>query len=506
MSGVIPGHPVQIKESKKIFPEDIMTKRVKRFFFTGVVLFISIFILAASFSRLVYISDYIKSGFIHTFRLYSIPDSGVTIIKPGAQLRYNKTFVRMEGGYFHFAGVLFYNPPANTSAAHLAERSIELTDFSKIRNLTDSLNRVNKINRGIINSGETVLIPGALPFYTADIKGNRVGRIIKTKGLYFTGDTAGGSNFSSRLDDMKGAGLNAIVFDIKDITGIVHTRSSVEMVKKFNLNRRGAIDNLPKLLRDCRERGIYTIARVSLFSDHLLYDTAPSLRIKSRSTGKEWSSGSREKWCDPTNRIVQDYNIALAAEAAAAGVDEIQFDYVRFPTTGDMGDADYVFDFGKMERTEVIAHFLKRAVEALTPYNVFISIDIFGVVAWGKEVDIRKTGQRVEMLAEHSHVISPMLYPSHFNDNFEGFARPGDNPYHFILSGCKRVKDLAGGETVVRPWLQAFPWRVSKYNADYIVKQIKASDDSGANGYLFWNASNSYNEVFQAMKIIDAGK
>jgi len=482
-----------------------MTKRVKRFFYTGVVLFISIFILAASFSHLVYIRDYVKSSFIHTFRLYSIPHSGVTIIKPGTQLKHQKTFTGMEQGYFHFAGMLFYNPPANISTAHLAERSIELTGFSKIRTLADSLNSVNKINRGIINSGETILIPGALPFYTADIKGNRGGRIIKTKGLYFTGDTAGGADFSSRLDAMKEAGLNTIVFDIKDITGIVHTRSRVDLVNKFNLNRRGAIDNLPKLLRECRERGIYTIARVSLFSDHLLYDSAPSLRIKSRRTGREWSSGSREKWCDPTNRIVQDYNIALAAEAAAAGVDEIQFDYVRFPTTGDKEDADFVFDFGKMERTEVIAHFLKRAGEALTPYNVFISIDIFGVVAWGKDVDIRKTGQSVEMLAKHSHVISPMLYPSHFNDNFDGFARPGDNPYHFILSGCKRVRDLAGGETLVRPWLQAFPWRVSRYNADYIVKQIKASDDSGANGYLFWNASNSYNEVFQAMKILNAG-
>jgi len=481
-----------------------MTKRVKRFFFTGVVLFISIFILAASFSHIVYIRDYAESCFIHTFRHYSIPDSGVSVIKPGVQLKYKKTFANLEHGFFHFAGMLFYTPSINTAAAHLAEKSIELTGFSKIRNFSASLNRVNKINRGIINSGETVLIPGVLPFYTADVKENRAGRLINTKGLYFTGDTAGGADFSSRLDVMKKAGLNTIVFDIKDITGIVHIRSSAELVKKYNLNRRGAIDNLPKLLRDCRERGIYTIARVSLFSDHLLYDSAPSLRIKSRRTGGNWSSGSREKWCDPTSRIVQDYNITLAAEAAAAGVDEIQFDYIRFPTKGDMSDAVYAYDFGKMDRSEVISHFLKRAGEALTPYNVFISIDIFGVVAWGKEIDIKKTGQRVEMLAQYCDVISPMLYPSHFNDNFDGFAKPGDNPYHFIFSGCQRVKNLAGGNAAVRPWLQAFPWRVSRYNADYIVKQIEAADASGAHGYLFWNASNSYNEVFQAMKILSA--
>jgi hypothetical protein len=491
---------------KKIFTEDIMTKRVKRFFFTGFLLFISIFIIAASFSHFVYFGDCLKSGFIHTFRLYSITGSGVSILNPGSQLKYKKTFAGMGKGFFHYAGILFYTAPTNISAGGLSEKTIEITAFSRINDLKSSLDSVNKINRGIINSGETVIIPGTLPCFTVDIIKNRPGRIVKTKGLYFTGNSAGDRNFSSMLDLMKDAGLNTIVFDIKDITGIVHTRSSLDMVKRYKLNKRGAIDNLPKLLRECRKRGLYIIARVSLFSDHLLYDSLPSVRIKSKSTGRGWNSGSREKWCDPTSRIVQDYNISLAQEAAAAGVDEIQFDYVRFPTTGDMADADYAYDFGRMERTEVIAHFLKRAGEALTPYNVSVSIDIFGVVAWGKEIDIKKTGQRVEMLAQYCDVISPMLYPSHFNDNFDGFSKPGDNPYHFILSGCKRVKGLAGDNALVRPWLQAFPWRVSRYNADYIAKQIKAADDSGAQGYLFWNASNSYNEVLQAMRIINAGK
>ena len=165
---------------------------------------------------------------------------------------------------------------------------------------------------------------------------------------------------------------------------------------------------------------------------------------------------------------------------------------------GNLSDADYAWHFGKMEKEEVIAHFLKRASSEIHARNTRVSIDIFGVVAWGKSVDIRKTGQKVELLAKYCDVISPMLYPSHFNDDFDGFSKPGDNPYYFIYQGCKRVKSLAGN-TRVRPWLQAFKWRVSNYNEEYILKQVKASHDAGAEGYLFWNAGNNYGTVLKAM-------
>jgi hypothetical protein len=100
-----------------------------------------------------------------------------------------------------------------------------------------------------------------------------------------------------------------------------------------------------------------------------------------------------------------------------------------------------------------------------------------------------------------------MLYPSHFEDGFDGFASPGDEPYHFIFEGCKKTKLLAG-DRPVRPWLQAFGWRVtpSKYNEDYIIKQIAGCRDSGASGYLFWNASNSYDLIYRAMGKLAAMK
>ncbi len=198
---------------------------------------------------------------------------------------------------------------------------------------------------------------------------------------------------------------------------------------------------------------------------------------------------------------MQDYNIALALELAQKGVDEIQFDYIRFPTVGDLKDAKFAFSFGVMKKEEVIAAFLKRAYEALQPFKVRLSIDIFGVVAWGKEVDIRKTGQRIELMSKYCDCISPMLYPSHFNDDFDGYSSPANRPYYFIYHGNRKVMErLQKKGVTIRPWLQAFGWKVSKYNADYIIRQMKASHDSGARGFLFWNASNSYSTVYKALE------
>ena len=205
--------------------------------------------------------------------------------------------------------------------------------------------------------------------------------------------------------------------------------------------------------------------------------------------------------------MVQEYNISLACELADSGVDEVQFDYIRFPTVGDQNDAAYTWSEGRADRTMAVASFLKNAHQRLRSKNCFLSIDIFGVVAWGKNVDIEKTGQKIDLLAANCDVISPMLYPSHFNDQFDGFAKPGDHPHHFIMNGCLRVRELAGkNKVIVRPWLQAFGWRVSKYNASYITEQVRGSVDGGGYGYLFWNASNKYDEVIQGLELIPAGK
>jgi len=484
-----------------------MSKKIKYFALAGAAVIASVFIFASLYSGIVYASDYARSIVIRSFGLYGSPGDTVSVISAGSYKKNTRTFGSLPRGMVHFAGVIFYRAPVNINLQDFCRQTIELTEFYRVYEMEQSLAAINRITGNIINAGELVIVKDAAPPFVPDNRANRATAVPYVRGVYFTGESAGSSRFIEKLPQYRAAGINAVVFDVKDITGIVHTRSNVEQVKKFRLNSRGAIDNLPKLIRECRRNGMYVIARIAVFRDHLLYESDPSARIKSRSTGREWKSGAGERWCDPTNSSVQEYNISLACELADSGVDEVQFDYIRFPTAGEQADAAYAWSGGVMEKRAAIAAFLKNAHQRLRARNCFLSIDIFGVVAWGKEVDIEKTGQQIDLLAENCDVISPMLYPSHFNDSFDGFARPGDHPYHFIMTGCRKVRELAGhSKVIVRPWLQAFAWRVSRYNAEYVVEQVKGSSDGGGYGYLFWNASNKYDEVIQGMGMVPAGK
>jgi hypothetical protein len=329
--------------------------------------------------------------------------------------------------------------------------------------------------------------------------------LIFTRGLYYTGSSAGSEKILSQIDEFAAAGINTVVFDAKDVTGYVNYNSHVPDVVELKTASRYSIDDVDKLIRELKSRNIYVIARVACFRDQLVARAQPEWAIHSRRTGKIWHEGEGEIWCDPSNREMQDYNLQIAIELAEKGVDEVQFDYIRFPTAKDIDDARFAWSAGVTSNEHCIEQFLERAYKEISSRNVNFSIDVFGIVAWGHERDIRVTGQRIELLSKWCDVISPMLYPSHFSDNFDGYAKPGDNPYYFINEGCKKFMQKSG-KAQIRPWLQAFGWRVSNYTPDYIIEQIRGSNDASACGYLFWNAGNNYENVLKALKEIRSQK
>jgi len=150
----------------------------------------------------------------------------------------------------------------------------------------------------------------------------------------------------------------------------------------------------------------------------------------------------------------------------------------------------------------VISDFLERAYGELHPMNVLVSLDVFGVMAWQRNVDLRHTGQDVVKMARHCDVMSPMIYPSHFF-GMDGYAHPGDAPEHFISISMDRfVKVTKETGVVLRPWLQAFHWRTKTYSPQYILAQVGASKQHGGDGFLFWNAANDYSKPFAAMPVM----
>jgi len=223
--------------------------------------------------------------------------------------------------------------------------------------------------------------------------------------------------------------------------------------------------------------------------------------VQSRSSGQPWRENEKLVWTDPSQPDVEQYNIDLARQAAAAGLDEVQFDYVRFPAEGDQPDARFLFESKHpgWKRSDVITDFLAQAYSQLHPLGVLVSLDVFGVMAWQRPVDLAHTGQDIPEMARHCDVLSPMIYPSHFF-GMDGYARPGDAPEHFISeSMVKFGKITEGSGVVLRPWLQAFAWRTKSYSTDYIVTQVKVARDNSGIGFLFWNARNDYKQPLLAM-------
>jgi hypothetical protein len=207
------------------------------------------------------------------------------------------------------------------------------------------------------------------------------------------------------------------------------------------------------------------------------------------------------KWADPYADEVRLYNVMIAETAAASGVDEVQFDYIRFPAEGAALSAHYPHAKKEVSKVDIICEFLKEVRERTNKYNTSLAVDIFGVTAWQSKSDIENLGQDLKRMAQYLDVLSPMFYPSHFHASYDGYANPGSYPYHFVNSGIKRSKEILSEEaTALVPWIQGFNLRSPNYGPHYILEQIRGAGEEGIERFLIWNARNDYETSFRALK------
>lgn len=317
------------------------------------------------------------------------------------------------------------------------------------------------------------------------------------RAIYLTGPTAGSPRGLELIASWRQMGGNAIVFDIKDNTGLV----TVPFTHPLNDGTSPPIADLRQFIAYLHSSGLYAIGRIAVFQDERLAAEHPELAIRSRRSGRPWKEKAKLAWVDPSNREVQQYNLALAKAAAVSGLDEVQLDYIRFPVQGNQKDAQFEFDSNhiRWRRSDVITHFVAQVYSQLHPMGVRLSLDVFGVLAWNHPADLASTGQDVRAMLRYCDVVSPMIYPSHFF-HMDGYSRPGDAPRHFIAEAMKRFLAITAGTSVlVRPWLQGFAWHTSTYSTEYVLKQIRAAQANGGIGYLFWNAENEYREPLAAL-------
>jgi hypothetical protein len=280
-------------------------------------------------------------------------------------------------------------------------------------------------------------------------------------------------------------GLNTMELDVKDENGEVgFMPSAVPLAKKVGAAK--PYYRPRQVAKLIHSRGVYLIGRVVMFEDPLLSAGAPELAIRTKD-GSRWLNTAGLGWTNPYDRRVWDYNVGIAEVAARAGFDEIQFDYVRFPSDGDIADIVYP---GKTSTPPgwVIAEFAQYASKRLKPLGVRVSTDVFGLAAT-RNLGI---GQIPRRIAKYVDAVYPMVYPSHYGPGEYGLEDPNSVPgttVEWSLAHFRR--ELKTGKAELIPWLQDF-----SYGRTYELSDVKAQIDAarlmGARGYLLWNPLGIY--------------
>ncbi len=326
----------------------------------------------------------------------------------------------------------------------------------------------------------------------------------KRKGLYIaTYQVKNKKTFAKHLRTIKKNKLDTIVVDMKDDNGFVRFNAKdPDIIEKGGV--RYELD-LEELIKTAKENNIYLIARIVVFKDKTLYRYKKGIyAIKDETTNKawqgyDWYNGEKEKieeyWVDPYNEAVWEYNVKIAKELCERGFDEIQFDYIRFPTDGDnLHNAKYPAKENGMDKVSALMSFLSYARKRIPAP---ISIDIYGSNGWYRTG--ARTGQEVELIAEFVDIICPMFYPSHFAQTFLAYRPAEERPYRIYRQGSYRNKIIARNKVLIRPWVQAFYIPVSYdrkyYDVDYVKRQILGIADSIDEGYIYWNNSGRYDDI-----------
>jgi hypothetical protein len=287
--------------------------------------------------------------------------------------------------------------------------------------------------------------------------------------------------------------INAIVLDLKDSTGSVYYDTQVPMAAQ--IGAKSPLYDVEERLAEMEAAGIYSIARIVVFEDPVLAGARNDLAIKDASTGGLWTTWDGLAWVNAHQPEVWQYNIALAVEAAELGFDEIQLDYIRFPSDGLLENADYGPEFANQTRLEAITGFLAEMQAALKPTGSLLAVDIFGITML--EDDDAGIGQNFAAIAPLVDVVCPMIYPSHFYPGEFHLDIPNNHPYEVILQSLQRGESLVPeAKHKLRPWLQDFSYGEGiEYGAPEVAAQIQAAEDFGTSGWMIWAPDNVYSEA-----------
>lgn len=310
----------------------------------------------------------------------------------------------------------------------------------------------------------------------------------QVRGIMLSGWYAGSPDlYKPLLDWAKAAGINTVVLDIKAEDGKISWESDIPLAKEIGSNER-KIGDIKALMADLHERGFWVAGRIVTMNDQFLYRARPSETIPG-------FSGGAYSFMNPASKVVYDYNLAIAKAAIEAGVDEIQWDYIRYPYNK---EAQPFMDAQTTNATRraAILNFVKNSItdlRAIKP-ELKVSVDVFGLTTSVDEGDDMKIGQDYREIAEVADAIAPMMYPSHYAAGTYGLANPNAAPYetirHSMEDALRRTIGVPAEKH--RPWIQDFHYDGVTYGPDKIMAQVQALRDMGVAQFMLWDPSNKY--------------
>jgi hypothetical protein len=314
-----------------------------------------------------------------------------------------------------------------------------------------------------------------------------VGLPIEIRGVHVTMGLASLPGRLERYLDLRREGLTALELDVKDERGqVAFASGTARLATKIGASR--AFYSPRAVARTVHARGVYLIGRVVTFEDPELALGRPGLAVE-RGDGSVWRDAAGLAWVNPYDRRVWKYEVDVAASAARAGFDEILFDYVRFPSDGDIGSTVYRHR-GRLAKREVVPAFLRYARRRLAPLGVRVSAAVFGLSA-SRDLGI---GQVPRLIAPQVDAVYPMTYPSLFGSGELGLPDPSATPGATVSLALRRFqKAVRGTNALLVPWVQDFSF-ARPYGLDQVEAQVEAARVAGAKGYLLWNAQGVYTD------------
>ena len=315
------------------------------------------------------------------------------------------------------------------------------------------------------------------------------------RAIYISSWVAGTSSLRNNLIKfIEKSDVNAVVIDIKDSTGVISFNIEHPLIDELETDS-NRIRDIESLILDLHKKDIYIIGRLTAFQDPLLSKKKPEWSFKRIDNGQLWEDRKGLSFINPRYEGSWDYLATIAEESYKIGFDEINIDYIRFPSDGQISNINYELAEGE-RRPDVMKKFYTYMDTRIRGKNIPMSADIFGLVTTS-EGDIG-IGQIFEDIYPHFDAIAPMVYPSHYSTGFFGFTNPNAHPYEVITksmtSAMERASAINEDPDKLRTWIQDFSLGEPQYGTSEVQAQINATFDIGLDSYMSWDPKNKYTQ------------